>query len=255
MLRGMVALSLVGAGIVALVTAAFIPFSTQNEAGADSSNAKMMTATENSQQHKSKTPESADDLYPVIKERWSGPDITTITNELEASSKAGFGVKFPTQMPSSDYKLQLAIVNRETGEDNKYVFLYYSEKPITNEMTFNQFWEQGGISVTYHKNFAMVRNDFPESVGSMNYGEMNPSFSNLTAMVEAVKDSGMNAYETTINGHQASAIADVHREFQGFPVHDPAQVDFIVGNTHITLQGYKDTDELIRIAESMPFDD
>lgn len=225
---------------------------------ADSSNAKMvmMTAAEegdDSQQRKSKTPESVDDLYPVINERWSGPDITaTITNELEASSKAGFDVKFPTHMPSGDYKLQLAIVNRETGEDNKYVFLYYSEKPITNEMTFNQFWEEGGISVTYHKNMTMVRNDLE---GTMNYGEMNPSFSNLTAMVEAVKDSGMNAYETTINGHQASVIADVHREFQGFPVHDPAQVDFIAGNTHVTLQGYRETDDLIRIAESMPFDD
>lgn len=90
----------------------------------------------------SKVPTSADDFYPVIRERWSGPNTTVITSELEASSLADFDVKFPTVMPDG-YTLQLAFVNSDTGEDNKYVFLYYSENPITDNTRVNHFWEQG----------------------------------------------------------------------------------------------------------------
>ncbi|WP_148701096.1 hypothetical protein [Candidatus Nitrososphaera evergladensis] len=244
-----------GAGIIALVTAAFVPFSAWSITTATTgieNNTPVAAAAESKRE--TKAPESVDDLYPVIKQRWSGSNFTAITNESEASSLAGFDVKFPTRMPSSDYKLQLGIVNRETGDNNKYVFLYCSEKPVTDDMTFNQFWEQGGISVTYHKNATSYVNEYD--------GNTYTSYSNITAMYEiVVHEYGFDAHLTNVNGHQAIAIADVHREFVPepyneleFAVHDPAQVDFVAGNTYVTLQGYKDADELVRIAESIPFD-
>lgn len=190
----------------------------------------------------SKAPTSADDFYPVIRERWSGPNMTAITSESETLSLADFDIRFPTQMPSG-YKLQLGIVNSETGEDNKYVLLYYSANPITEDTRFNHFWEQGGISIIYHKN---VTEYFADN------GDHHMSYSSIHNMADFARSNGKSAYEPVINGHRGVAIGDHHHVFQGFPIHDPAQVDFGAGNTYISIQAYMDTEELVRIAESIP---
>ena len=85
-------------------------------------------------------------FYPVIKERWKN---ATIYNEAEATSLAGFDVKFPSKMPNN-YQLQLGIV--ETTPDNgKHVFLYFSKDAITDSMKVNEFFAQKGISIYYRK--------------------------------------------------------------------------------------------------------
>lgn len=187
-------------------------------------------------------PTSADDFYPIIRERWSGPNSTAITNEQEALSLTDFEVKFPTQIPDG-YKLQLGIVDSDGGEDNKYVFLYYSANSITNDTRFNHFWEQGGISIIYHKNVTEYFDD---------NGDHHMSYSSIENMADFVRSQGLEAYEPVINGHRGLAIGEYHRVFQGFPIHDPAQVDFGSGNTYISIQAYMDTEELVGIAESIP---
>jgi hypothetical protein len=233
MLR-VVLLALLGAGIMVLVTAAFIPFSSRSVARGDS--IPVMVTTESEQ---AKVPESVNDFYPVISERYGQNPI--VKNGEDASQAVGFTVKFPRI--DLDYKLQLAAIEPvPNGSD--YVWLFYSKNAIADDMTFNQFWENGGITINYHENMTLVHNDD---------GSTNISYSNLTTLFVDVKEYGLDAYETEISGHPAVAIADLHREFKGFAIHDPTQVDFIAGNTYVSLQGYKDTNELIRMAETMPF--
>jgi hypothetical protein len=247
----LVVIVLTGATVLVLL-------STWNIAESGSAFASEMTDIQTESNDEEKVPTSVNEFYPVITERWTGPNVTAVTNEMEATYTANFDVKFPREMPSSNYKLQLGLVSHEYGnhnyDDNNHVFLFYSEERITNKLTLNQFWEQGGIWVVYNKNLTMVQNNFPESKGSENYGEWNPTWFNLTDTLIAAKESGMDVYETEINGHYLVAIEAQDREFQGFTVHDPAQVEFMAGNTHVMLRGYQDTEELIEIAESMWFD-
>ncbi|MEP0825209.1 MAG: hypothetical protein HRF40_06970 [Nitrososphaera sp.] len=157
---------------------------------------------------------------------------------------AGFDVKFPRI--ESYYELQLATIDQVQNDTTRYyVWLFYSPTPITDKMTINQFWEQGGITINYHENLVSVLND---------EGTSGLSYTDMAAMVESSIQSGLVAYEGDINGHRMVAIEDKHREFQGFAIHDPAQVDFIAGNTYVSLQGYKALPDLVQMAESMPFD-
>ena len=82
-------------------------------------------------------------------------------------------------------------------------------------------------------------------------GTISTSFSNLTAILGFARMSDLDARGGDVNGHVIVAIADRHRDFQGFDVRDPAQMDFIAGDTYVSLQGYKSNDELVRIAKTM----
>jgi len=80
-------------------------------------------------------------------------------------------------------------------------------------------------------------------------GDHHMSYSSIDGIAMM---QGQNSYEPLINGHRGIAIDEQQRVFQGFPIHDPAQVDFGAGNTYISIQAYMDAKQLVRIAESIP---
>lgn len=178
-----------------------------------------------------KVPESVDDFYPVIQERWG--QNPQVTDEMEASRTTGFDVRFPRMEP--DYNLQLGVFD-PLPDGGAYVWLFYSKNPIPDDMTLNRFWADGGITINYHKQRVVVVNED---------GSINTSSSELPMS---------DIYGININNYNAIAISQQYREFQGFDIHDPAQVDFIVGNTYISLQAYMETEELIDVAKIIPFD-
>lgn len=233
---------LAGMAVIALATVPLLAFPVESVADEDS-----MTGVETEANYEPEPPSSVNDLYPRISERFGQE---TVNNEEEASDAVDFDIRFPRTEP--DYELQLAAIDRiENGSD--YIYLFYSSSPMTDDMTINQFWEQGGIWIIYQKNATEYVNEYD--------GRIYTSYINFTAEYESIVYLGLDAYKTDVNGYQAIAIADVHRQFVpephshlSFAVHDPAQVDFVAGNTYVTLQGYKETDELIRIAESIPFE-
>lgn len=172
---------------------------------------------------------------PLIDQRFG--HLFLIQNESQASQLADFNVKFPTKLPQ-EYNLQLSVVD-PTIENNKYVWLFYSKTPISDNMTTHDFWEHGGISIDYYK----VDKDNTEEIFTTKV---------LPTYIDAVKNSGyLDAHQTTINGHAALAYSQVYTEFQGWKVHQPSQVEFIEGNSHITLQADLPLEELIQVAKSI----
>ena len=179
-------------------------------------------------------PFNTSSFYPVIKERWkTGIKISDAT---EATSLAGFDVKFPSTVPN-DYCLQLGIV--ETApDDNKHVFLYYSKNPITDSMRLNEFFIQKGIWIYYRK-WEFI----PQKAGGFGF--------HIQDYIRAIKREGKDVYEFTINEHTGIASNQRDRLFHGVDIHDPSQVEFQIGRTHVSIQGYLTTEELIKIAESI----
>jgi hypothetical protein len=155
-----------------------------------------------------------------------------VTNEVEASEAAGFEVKFPCIQP--DYQLQLAVVDA-LSDGGKYVWLFYSENPIPDGMTVNQFWADGGITINYHKEITVDAGSY-----ALNF-------------LHSIEMSGKDAHGANINGHYGVAISELYRVFQGVDVHDPAHVDFTTGITYVSLQAYMDTEGLTEVAKTMPF--
>ncbi|MDE1862092.1 MAG: hypothetical protein KGI33_04170 [Thaumarchaeota archaeon] len=142
-------------------------------------------------------------------------------------------MKFPSNVPT-DYKLQFGVV--ETAPDNgKHVLLYFSKIPITGSMKVNELFIQKGITVYYRK---------WESKGA--------GFeSNIRDYLRVLQRDKVEASEITINGHKGIFGNQLDRLFHGYDIHDPSQVEFVMDETHVTLQGYFAKEELISIAQSI----
>jgi hypothetical protein len=173
--------------------------------------------------------------YPIIKEEWGDKHI--VNNESEASSVAGFDVKFPSWVESG-YKLRLAAVD-STVDNNRYVWLFYSPNPISDNERINEFWAHGGINIIYHKTVVIT-------------GDNTFSSSTLDFHRSDVKLSIDYINGSTIHHRDGVGFNGRIRNFNGLQTQDPAQVDFIDGGTFVTLQGFKTITELTKIAESIP---
>ncbi|HJT09866.1 MAG TPA: DUF4367 domain-containing protein [Candidatus Nitrosotalea sp.] len=179
-------------------------------------------------------PFGASSFYPIIKERWK--NAIKINNESQATSIAGYEIKFPSEFPS-DYSLQFGVVE-VAPDDGRFACLFYSKEPLTDSMRFNEFFKQKGIWINYRK---WVSSSSKE--GSFDFHIQNH--------LQTLKKEGIDGCEITINGHKGMASSQQDRLFHGVDVHDPSQVEFVTKETHITLQGYLAKEELIKVAESI----
>ena len=173
-------------------------------------------------------------FYPIIKERWK--NAIRISNESEATSLAGFNIKFPLRM-ADDYKLQFGVVET-TPDSGKHVLLYFSKNLITDSMKVNEFFIQKGIFLYYRK---WVAN--PQKENSFEF--------HIREYLRALQHNKVEASEIIINGHKGIFGNQRDRLFHGYDIHDPSQVEFVMDNTHVTIQGYFSKDELIPIAQSI----
>ncbi len=177
---------------------------------------------------------NASSFYPVIRERWK--NASKIDNEIEATSLAGYIVKFPSRLPPS-YRLQFGVV--ETAPDNsKHVSLFFSKNPVTDSTRFNEFFAQKGIWIVCRK-----ENVEPQKPGGFEFY--------LPDYIRDIKKEGRDVSEITINGHKGLASNERDRLFHGIDIHDPSQVEFVMDKTHVILQGYFAKEELIAIAQSI----
>lgn len=177
-------------------------------------------------------PFGATSFYPIIKERWK--DAIKINDESNATHLAGYKIKFPSKMPT-DYSLQFGVV--ETAlDDTNLVSVFYSKKPLTDSMRFNEFFRQKGIWINYRRWVSSQEGGFELHI---------PNF------IRLLKKEGRDGYEITINRSRGIASSERDRLFHGVEIHDPSQVEFMMDETHITLQGYLSKEVLIKIAESI----
>ncbi|MHB8602699.1 MAG: DUF4367 domain-containing protein [Nitrosotalea sp.] len=175
----------------------------------------------------------ASSFYPIIKERWK--NATMVHNESQATSLAGYEIKFPSKI-LFDSNLQFGVV--ETAPDDaKFVLLFYSKEPLTDSTRFNEFFKQNGIWIAYRRWTSSSQE------GSFDF--------NIPNYIRTFKKEGRDGYEITINGHKGMASSQRDRLFHGVDIHDPSQVEFMIKETHITIQGYLEKDDLIKIAESI----
>ena len=71
-------------------------------------------------------------------------NFTRVHNNTEASSLAGFTVKFPRIVPDGD-SLQLAVVKPMSDHKYGHVYLFYSKTQISNTTSLNDFEHAGGL--------------------------------------------------------------------------------------------------------------
>ncbi len=172
-------------------------------------------------------------FYPIIKERWK--NATKINNEFQATSLAGYKIKFPSKM-LFDYSLEFGVV--ETApDDTKFVLLFYSKETLTDSMRLNEFFKQKGIWIIYRR----WTSSFKE--GSFDF--------NIPYYIRALKKEGRNGYVITINEHKGIASSQQDRLFHGVDIRDSSQVLFMIEETHISIQAYLAKEDLIKIAESI----
>lgn len=177
-------------------------------------------------------PFGASSFYPIIKERWKNAIV--INNESQATDLAGYRIKFPS-VPLG-YSLQFGVVEI-APDDTKFVLLFYSKEPLTDSMRFNEFFKQNGIWITYRRWTSSSQE------GSFDF--------NIPNYIRTLKKQGRDGYEITINEHKGIASSERDRLFHGVDIHDPSQVEFMMNETHIILQGYLPKEELIKVAESI----
>jgi len=170
-------------------------------------------------------------FYPIIKERWK--NAVKIDNESDVTSLAGFDVKFPSKLPR-DYHLELGVIET-LDDDTKHVFLYYSKGAITDSMRWNEFFIQKGITAYYRK-----------------WESKEASFeSHIRGFLQALRQNKVESSQIIINGHKGIFGNQRDRLFHGYDIHDPSQIEFVMDETHVTLQGYFSKDELIQFAQSI----
>ena len=177
-------------------------------------------------------PFGASSYYPIIKERWKNAII--IDNESDATSIAGYKIKFPSKIPS-DYDLQFGVIEI-TSNDDRLACLFYSKESLTDSMRFNEFFKQEGIWITYRKWASPKESSFDFNI---------PNY------MRTLKKEGRDGYEITINGRKGLASSERDRLFHGVDIHDPSQVEFTMEETHVTLRGYLKKETLIKVAESI----
>lgn len=172
-------------------------------------------------------------LYPIIKERWK--NATDISSESEATSSAGYTIKFPSKVPD-DYKLQLGVV--ETApDDTKFVFLFYSKEPLIDSMRLNEFFKKDGIWIIYRRWASSEEGSFESRVKDY---------------LRTLQRNKVEACEITINGNKGIFANQNDRLLQGYyDVHDPSKVEFVMDETHVTIDGYFAKEDLIKVAESI----
>ncbi len=177
----------------------------------------------------------APSFYPIIKERWK--NATRIDSESQATSFAGYNIKFPSKMPF-DYNLQFGVV--EIAPDNtRFVLLFYSKELITDSMRFNEFFKKSGIWITYRRWTSSTKE------GSFDF--------NIPNYIRALKKEGRDGYAVTINGHKGITSDQRDRLFHGVDIHDPSQIEFMTEETHITIQAYLPKEDLLKIAALLLF--
>ncbi len=163
-------------------------------------------------------------------------NVIKIDNDSQATTLVSYRIKFPSKMPPS-YNLQFGMI--ETVHDNnKFVILFYSKDTITDAMRANEFFAQKGIAIYYRK-----EESDPRKEGGFEF--------HIRDYLCALQRDKVEASEVTINGHKGIVSSQRDRLFHGVEIHDPSQVEFVMKETHITIQGYLEKEDLIRIAESI----
>ncbi len=168
---------------------------------------------------------------PFISQRWG--DEIKVNNETEASQTAGYLVKFPTKLPDN-YKLQLSVVDPLTPA-NKYVYLFYSKSPITDTMRWHDFLNAGGITMNIHHD--RYQDPSPDPFGVLLIGLQHMGY--------------QDAHEITVNGYKGWAGSNHTRNFNGWVIEDPSEVEYLANGTDVQIAGDLPVDELIDTAQSM----
>ncbi len=163
---------------------------------------------------------------------------TKVYNAADASSLAGYRIKFPARLPDN-YILQQAVMHPNLPQ-HRYIYLFYSKSPYQNAMPIERgYLNGGGIQIRYDYN---------------PYWMSDPIYGNWTGYINGEKINGYpDAHSILINGYPGWAASNHMYNSEGWSGQEPSVVEYDAKGVEVRLMGEIPLDELTAVAQSMQY--